>query len=102
MKVLVVTNDHSKFKKIKEESSHEIIGCFRIYNFKKIIENDNPDIILSDGKCKELDKYGQSKHCLFDPEKELSGKAVSTPIFPIIGWKIWVKLVNFYSTNIFD
>lgn len=97
MKILVVTHDYDRFKKIKDEADGEVLGCFRTYHFKKMAREHKPDIILSDGKCKKIDRHGQSVPCLFSPEEKLKRTSVQAPVFPIIGWKLWVKIVEFYN-----
>ena len=97
MKILIVTNEYNKVKKVAQESDHEVIGCMRTYHFMKMVEEESPDVILSDGKCKRRDEYGQSVPCFFKPEKELSGTDIQAPVFPILGWKIWLKIVEIHK-----
>ena len=97
MKVLVVTNDADKLKKLKEKSDAEFVGCFRTYHFKEMLKDHQPRVILTDGKCKRIDKHGQSVPCFFKPEKELRGTDIQAPVFPIMGWKIWLKIVKLYD-----
>ena len=97
MKILVVTNDPQKFRRMKESSEDDLMGCFRVDNFKKMLNDNQPRVILSDRKCRKVNKRGEEKPCFFDPDRELRGTAVSTPVFPIKGWCLWLKIVKIYD-----
>lgn len=91
MKVLVVTHDFSRFQEIKENSSEEVIGCFRTYYFEDIVRENNPDLILSDGTCKKRDQNGRAKICSFNAKKELRALNKTVPVFPLSGWDFWLR-----------
>ncbi|GEM_PF-1825830 len=94
MRVLLITHDyHRVLYCLDELGSNTIRICLIANHFKKIIEDFKPDVIISDGTCKNKN----NEICIFSVRDELEKLNIDTPVYPLVGkrvWKSFLKLIE--------
>lgn len=87
MRILLITHD---FKEVEHcvrdfDCDTTLRLCLKKDSFKKIVRDFKPDVILSNGICK--DEKGEM--CVFLVRKELKKLKMNIPVYPIFSEKTW-------------
>ncbi len=86
MRILLVTHDFKKIEHCTHELGKNVIRpCLRKDHFKKSIRDFKPDVILTNGTCKDE----EGRICIFSVREELEKLKLNIPVYPIFGKKTW-------------